>query len=99
MNHLRYSSTLDFHFVAVSEGNCPCTAKDLSGCSTLPECSYNMNKNDLCEADKRLPDGNSHHAVYNCLSYDVFEYIGGKLYIFHGKIHNKILLNSCAIFA
>ena len=89
-DHLWYKcslSTLGFDFVAVSKADCPCTYMDTSGCRNLPECSYSMTKNDLCEASKALPDGNKHYDVNNCdfgifNDYDVFRYIGGKIQMF-----------------
>ena len=47
-----------------------------------------MIKNDLCEANKALPDGNKHYDVNNCdfgifNDYDVFRYIGGKIQMFN----------------
>ena len=46
-----------------------------------------MSKNDLCEANRPLPDGNKYHDVNNCEfgifnHYDVFRYIGGKFETF-----------------
>ena len=38
-----------------------------------------MSKNDLCEADTTLPDGNTKYNIDNCPGgYDVFRYIEGK---------------------
>ena len=43
-----------------------------------------MKRNDLCEANGELPDGNKNYDVNNCVfgnffaKYDVFRYIGGK---------------------
>ena len=52
-------------FVQVPENDCPCTANDTSECYKLPECSYDMNVNELCEADQILPDGQNYE-VDNC---------------------------------
>ena len=41
-----------------------------------------MSKNDLCEADKTLPDGNTDYNIDNCPGgYDVFRYISGKFIV------------------
>ena len=40
--------------------------------SDLPECTSLMAPGSLCEADQRLPDGNSNFDVDNCGGYDVF---------------------------
>ena len=75
----RIRGPLHSQFVAVSEEDCPCSDKDDSGCKSLPECSSSMNENDLCEADQKLPDGNTNFNVNNCAAfYDVFRYKGGK---------------------
>ena len=75
----RIGGPLDSQFVAVSEEDCPCSDKDDSGCKSLPECLSIMNENDLCEADQKLPDGNTNFNVNNCAAfYDVFRYKGGK---------------------
>ena len=70
---------LESHFVAVSEVDCPCNDNDNSGCITLPECMYSMSKNDLCQANQTLPDGNVNYNINNCPGgSDVFRYNGGK---------------------
>ena len=62
----------------VSEADCPCGDNDESGCSSLPECLYSMNKNDLCEANQTLPDENDDYDINNCPGgSDVFIYKGG----------------------
>ena len=39
----------------------------------MPECTSIMAPGSLCEADQRLPDGNSNYEVDNCgFGYDVF---------------------------
>ena len=45
----------------------------------MPECSYDMTINDLCEANKKLPDNNANYDVNNCPGgSDVFKYKGGE---------------------
>ena len=45
----------------------------------MPECSYDMAINDLCEANKKLPDDNTNFDVNNCPGdSDVFRYKGGE---------------------
>ena len=89
-------STLAFGFVAVPKNDCPCTYNDTSGCRTLRKCSYSMKRNDLCEANGELPDGNKNYDVNNCVfgkffaKYDVFRYIGGKFSsFFYNTLNNK----------
>jgi len=58
---------------------CDWTPISSSECSSinvpnLPECSTSMSEGDLCEADKRLPNGSSNFNINNCGSYDVFRY-------------------------
>jgi len=56
-------------WVAVAEADCPSR-----GLSTMRECSENMSPGELCEADRRLPNGNDHD-IDNCPGrYDVFRY-------------------------
>merc|ERR1712117_515501 len=43
----------------------------------LPECSTSMSEGELCEADRRLPNGNSNYNINNCGNYDVFKYSCG----------------------
>ena len=51
-----------------------------------------MKRNDLCEANGELPDGNKNYDANNCVfgnffaKYDVFRYIGGKFNTFFYKI-------------
>ena len=48
-----------------------------------------MNINDLCEANKKLPDNNPNYDLNNCPGdSDVFKYKGGNGRIFYFKIHN-----------
>ena len=62
------------------------TASDNTGCN-VNECSKSMSKNDLCEADRTLPDGNTKYNIDNCPGgYDVFRYIEGRL-IFNIRYH------------
>ena len=83
--YLNISSTLGFDqdFLPISSHECPCTYDDDAGCAMLPECSYSMSENDLCDAEHTLPDGNHYYYVYNCPTrvhmYHVFRYNGGKL--------------------
>ena len=73
------SFILDADFLVASTYDCPCSDIDNSGCSFLPKCSYNMNKNDLCGASQKLPDGNPYFDVNNCPGgTDVFRFVGGK---------------------
>jgi len=53
------------HFEAVTYLDCPCTNNDPSGCRKLPECTWDMENGDLCEADQTLPTGENYH-VNNC---------------------------------
>ena len=51
----------------------------MSRCHNLPECSYDMTINNLCEANKKLPDNNPNYDVNNCPGdSDVFKYKGGE---------------------
>ena len=87
LKSLRVGGHLDSNFVEVSEEDCPCRDNDDFGCKSLPECSYSMKENDLCEADQKLPDGNENFNVNNCAAfYDVFRYKGGKNDIFNVQI-------------
>ena len=44
----------------------------------MPECSYSLSNNDLCEAERALPDGNTNYDINNCPGdYDVFRYVSG----------------------
>ena len=74
--------------MALPSNECPCTNADYpdyQGCD-LAECDPSMSNNELCEADKPLPDGNSTWDVNNCpnsfelsqLSFDVFKCVKGK---------------------
>ena len=77
---------LETHFVPVSEADCPCSDNDPTGC-ILPECSYNMNQNGLCNAGQILPNGDDNYDVNNCPGgHDVFRYQGGKTEFFDGAI-------------
>ena len=67
---------LECDYVAVSSSECPSTCGG-SGCD-LPECSYDMHNNELCEADKTLPDSNFIFDINNCGEYDVFTCLKGK---------------------
>ena len=65
------------YFVGISRDECPCTDDAQSGCD-LPECSYSLSNNDLCEAERALPDGNDNYDINNCPGdYDVFRYVSG----------------------
>ena len=72
--------------IAVTEADCPCNDDDYNGCTSLPECSYIMGSNDLCEADQPLPTifysgENPDFDVNNCPGgSDVFRYVAGKQY-------------------
>ena len=78
---------LVFNFEQVSEDDCPCSDKDLSACHNLPECSYDMTVDSLCEANNKLPDNNTNYDVNNCPGdSDIFKYKGGKGRMFHFKI-------------
>ena len=45
----------------------------------MPECSYDMTINALCEANNILPDNNTNYDVNNCPGgSDVFKYKGGE---------------------
>ena len=94
----RYSSVHQDHYslflvlsalgklIAVTEADCPCNDDDYNGCTSLPECSYIMGSNDLCEADQPLPTifysgENPDFDVNNCPGgSDVFRYVAGKQY-------------------
>ena len=82
---MRFSSILVYEFVEIPKTDCPCSDNDGSGCKTLPECSYDLDINDLCEADSVLPNGNTVYDVNNCRiptgNFDVFRYIGGEVQI------------------
>lgn len=54
-----------YQWVAVPEQECPSNAN-------IGECSSEMGCNELCEADKTLPDGNSNYNIDNCGAYDIF---------------------------
>ena len=70
---------LVFNFEQVSEDECPCGDKDVPVCHNLPECSYDMTINALCEANNILPDNNTNYDVNNCPGgSDVFKYKGGE---------------------
>ena len=47
--------------------------------NVLPECSWDMHNNELCDADQTLPDGNINFEVDNCVQgeihFDVFKKI------------------------
>ena len=77
-------------FQAISSTECPCSDPhdilnddyldyyDDSGCRIDVVCNQFMNYGDLCEADKPLPDGNSHFDIDNCPgNYDIFKCIKG----------------------
>lgn len=50
-----------------------------------------MSPNNLCEADKILPDGNVHFQINNCPgNYDIFRYIPGKSF---SKTRNRTINN------
>ena len=57
-------------FEQIHSSDCPAD-------SDLPECTSIMAPGSLCEADQRLPDGNSNYEVDNCDSYDVFRCVQG----------------------
>ena len=45
----------------------------------MKECDPNMSNNELCEADKPLPDGNTDYEVDNCVDeFDVYKCVRGK---------------------
>ena len=72
--------SLDRHFTPVGDKDCPCSSNQDSFCNDFPECSYGMTVNDLCEADRALPDGNTNYNIDNCPGgHDIFRYVGGKL--------------------
>ena len=52
-----------------------------------------MSPNDLCEADKRLPDGNGNYDINNCGGdnggFDVFRYAPGKFIFQDMEPENK----------
>lgn len=59
--------------------DCPCTEHNPYHCN-LPECTSNMQRGALCEADKPLPSDDytygANYNINNCPAYfDVFEYI------------------------
>ena len=57
---------LEYEFGAALKEDCPCSGSmDDSNCSSLPECTFNMTKNGLCRAKKKLPDGNENYSVHN----------------------------------
>ena len=65
-------------FVALTLNECPCTKSNTQGCD-LAECHPNMSNNQMCEANKPLPDGNSDYNIGNCPgAYDVFKCVKGK---------------------
>eukprot|EP00494_Astrolonche_serrata_P022631 UN22888 len=66
--------TYDGCFVPVPHAECPCTADDKSGCN-LSECSWKMDVDEKCEADRPLPDGKVvNYNLDNCYGYEVFKY-------------------------
>ena len=66
-------------FLPIPQNECPCSRYNTSGCDNLPECTYSMAVNDLCEADQALPDGNENYSVDNCPPRnDVFRFVTGK---------------------
>ena len=78
----------------VSESDCPCSDNDPAGCR-LPECSYSMNQNGLCDADQTLPNGDNNYDVNNCPGgHDVFRYQGGKTKFFDGTILTRNSITS-----
>ena len=61
-------------FVSITRDDCPVAPE------SLPECSYSMTDNELCEANETLPDGTTNFEVDNCPNdFDVFRYVLGKL--------------------
>ena len=76
-------------FLAIPQNECPCSRYNTSGCDNLPECTYSMAVNDLCEADQALPDGNENYSVDNCPPRnDVFRFVTGKPF-FGKKRYNR----------
>ena len=65
-------SGLTCKFVPVTKFECP---ED----PDIKECDNDMRENELCEADKTLPDGNKNFSIDNCNDYDVFKCTGGKI--------------------
>lgn len=87
--HLRSPYSLVFNFEQVSKDKCPCNDTDVSVCHNLPECSYDMTINELCEANNKLPDNNKEYDVNNCPGdSDVFKYKGGERRLFYFKLHS-----------
>ena len=71
-----YSSKLSIHHIHFYLSGEECTFIPVSSCPTdsdLDECHNGMTNGELCEADKRLPDGNSNFDIDNCGGLDVFK--------------------------
>ena len=68
---LYYVLNLGGAFLAISPYTCP------ENPDALPECTWGMNEEDLCEADRILPNGNANFNVNNCGKDDVFKFIQG----------------------
>ena len=77
-------------FQPISSSECPCSKAhenynddhfdeyDDSGCGIDTSCKRNMNHNELCEADRPLPDGNANFDINNCPGgYDIFKCVKG----------------------
>eukprot|EP00494_Astrolonche_serrata_P023607 UN23865 len=59
------------YFEPVDENECPCTDSDRSGCD-LSDCTSSTLPGELCEADRKLPDGQLEYRINNCWGSDVF---------------------------
>ena len=71
-----YSSKLSIHQIYFYLSGEECRFIHVSSCPTdsnLDECHKGMTSDELCEADKPLPDGNSNFEINNCGNYDVFK--------------------------
>ena len=86
------------YFIGILRDECPCTDDAQSGCD-LPECSYSLSNNDLCEAERTLPDGNSNYDINNCPGdYDVFRYVSGNLSFINMIPTTNITITSAMVF-
>ena len=66
----------------------------------LKECTSHMMNGEFCEADQRLPDGNTNFDINNCGNYDVFKCIIG-IYTVYGIMINFVVLNgnvTCTLY-
>ena len=55
----------------------PIANKECPADPDLKECTSHMMNGEFCEADQRLPDGNTNYNINNCGNYDVFKCIIG----------------------